>query len=134
MTSQDVRPPLTSDAAVRGATGHDYDAWFALLDAWGASGRTHGEIAAWLIGERGTDTWWAQTITVQYERARGLRPPGAAATARCWSAERQPAAHAPSSQLLVLNPDLTSAPEQPSRRTRTAPWRRRQPPSTRPIR
>jgi uncharacterized protein YndB with AHSA1/START domain len=76
MTSQDARPPLTSDAAVRGATGHDYDAWFARLDAWGASGRTHGEIAAWLVGERGTDTWWAQTITVQYERARRLRPPG----------------------------------------------------------
>ena len=36
--------------------------------------RKHGEIAATLTDEHGVDSWWAQTITVGYERARGLRP------------------------------------------------------------
>lgn len=66
----------TSEEAVRGATGRGYDEWFALLDAGDANGRKHGEIAAWLMGEHGVDNWWAQTITVEYERARGMRPPG----------------------------------------------------------
>jgi hypothetical protein len=73
---QDARVARTSEEAVRGATGRDYDEWFALLDAWEAVSRAHGEIAAWLIGEHRIDNWWAQTITVEYERARGLRPPG----------------------------------------------------------
>ena len=76
MRSQDARPALTSEEAVRGATGRDYGEWFALLDAWNADGRRHGEIAAWLADEHGTGSWWAQTITVEYERARGMRPPG----------------------------------------------------------
>ena len=68
--------PLTSAQAVRRATGRERDAWFALLDAWGAAGREHREIAAWLMGQHGVHGWWAQTLTVDYERARGLRPPG----------------------------------------------------------
>src|SRR5699024_1767970 len=40
-----------SDDKVRVATGHGYQAWFALLDAWAATTRTHTEIAA----HRGAD-------------------------------------------------------------------------------
>jgi hypothetical protein len=76
VTGQDERVAHTSDGAVTGATGRSYDEWFAQLDAWDASGRGHGEIAAWLMNEHGVDNWWAQTITVEYERSRGLRPPG----------------------------------------------------------
>jgi Activator of Hsp90 ATPase homolog 1-like protein len=65
---------LTSDEAVQGATGRGYDEWFALLDAAGMVSRKHGGIAAKLTDEHGVDSWWAQTITVGYERARGLRP------------------------------------------------------------
>ncbi|PWV54999.1 SRPBCC domain-containing protein [Nocardiopsis sp. L17-MgMaSL7] len=65
-----------SDAKVTDATGRDYDAWFALLDAWGATSRTHTEIAAWLVEEQGVPDWWAQTVTVAYEQERGLRVPG----------------------------------------------------------
>ena len=71
-----VPEPRTSGQAVRRATGRDRDAWFAQLDAWGALDREHREIAAWLIGEHGVDNWWAQTLTVDYEHARGLRAPG----------------------------------------------------------
>jgi hypothetical protein len=75
-SSQAMHKPGTSGEAVRRATGRDRDEWYALLDVWGATGRRHGEIAAWLTGEHGVDSWWAQTLTVDYEQARGLRAPG----------------------------------------------------------
>jgi hypothetical protein len=68
--------PRVSEEAVRRATGRDRDDWFALLDGWGAAKREHRDIAAWLTGEHQVDRWWAQTLTVDYEHARGLRPPG----------------------------------------------------------
>lgn len=68
--------PRTSAAAVRAATGRDRDAWFRLLDAWDATARLHKDIAAWLMDRHGVDHWWAQTLTVDYEQARGMRPPG----------------------------------------------------------
>lgn len=62
--------------AVRRATGRDREEWFTLLDAWGAPGRQYREIAAWLTGEHEVSRWWAQKLIVEYEQARGLRPPG----------------------------------------------------------
>jgi hypothetical protein len=59
-----------------GPTGRPYSEWFAELDAWGATGVPHKQIAAWLRNERGVPDWWAQNITVEYERARGLRAVG----------------------------------------------------------
>jgi hypothetical protein len=59
-----------------GPTGRPYREWFAELDEWGAVGREHKEIAAWLMNEQGVRGWWAQHITVEYERARGLREKG----------------------------------------------------------
>jgi hypothetical protein len=61
---------------VVGPTGRPYSEWFAQLDAWGATEVPHKEIAAWLTSERGVPGWWAQNITVEYERARGLREVG----------------------------------------------------------
>jgi uncharacterized protein YndB with AHSA1/START domain len=65
-----------SDEAVRRETGRGWDEWFALLDGWGAADRKHGEIARWLVAEHGVGGWWAQSVTVAYEQARGLRVPG----------------------------------------------------------
>ncbi|MFG3708112.1 hypothetical protein ACGF7U_25740 [Micromonospora sp. NPDC047670] len=65
-----------SDALVRERTGRGWDEWFVLLDAWGATGRTHAEIARWLVDTHGVAGWWAQSLTVGYEQARGLRAPG----------------------------------------------------------
>lgn len=64
---------LTSDDAMRRGSGRGHEEWFALLDAWGATERTHPEIARWLRETHGTPSWWTQTITVDYERARGMR-------------------------------------------------------------
>lgn len=68
--------PRVSNEAVERATGRARDEWFALLDAWGAVERKHSEIAAWLVAEHGVEHWWSQTLTVDYEQARGLRPLG----------------------------------------------------------
>jgi uncharacterized protein YndB with AHSA1/START domain len=70
-------PRLTvSDAAIRRRTGHGWEEWFDLLDEWGAIDRPHKEIARWLVEAQGVDGWGAQSITVSYERARGLRAVG----------------------------------------------------------
>jgi hypothetical protein len=67
---------LTSDDAMRRATGKGHADWFGLLDAWGATDHSHTEIARWLNTEHGVPGWWSQNITVSYERARGMRKPG----------------------------------------------------------
>jgi hypothetical protein len=61
---------------VRERTGRTWNQWFSVLDGWGAAEREHPEIASWLIAEQGVPGWWAQGITVEYEKARGLRPQG----------------------------------------------------------
>ena len=71
----EFEPPM-SDDAIRERTGRGWDEWFALLDAWEAASRPHPEIARWLREEHGVGGWSAQSVTVGYERARGLRAPG----------------------------------------------------------
>lgn len=71
----DFEPTLSSEKLAE-ATGRDWDEWLELLDQAGAIKRTHTEIARWLTDEQKVPGWWAQSITVGYERARGLREPG----------------------------------------------------------
>jgi uncharacterized protein YndB with AHSA1/START domain len=73
-----------SDEAVRKATGKGWDEWIAVLDAHGADAMSHREIAAMLndtglIGDAGG--WWAQSVTVGYEYAKGRRVKGETAGA-----------------------------------------------------
>lgn len=68
-----VAEPGASDAAVQRATGKTWDEWLTLLDAWGGTGRTHPEIARHVQETSGISGWWAQSVTVGYERARGMR-------------------------------------------------------------
>lgn len=86
--------PTTDDAVLR-ATGRAYTAWFAELDAAGAAEQGHTQIAAWLADERGVPGWWAQAITVAYERARGLRATNQVAGGFQVTASRTIAAGAP---------------------------------------
>src|SRR5215216_5777729 len=65
--------PGVSDAAVQRATGKSWDEWFALLDAWQGTTHNHTEIARHVYETYGIDGWWAQGVTVGYERARGMR-------------------------------------------------------------
>jgi hypothetical protein len=64
---------VVPDDAMRRATSKGHAHWFALLDAWGATDHGHTEIARWLGETHGVPGWWTQSITVAYERARGLR-------------------------------------------------------------
>ena len=65
--------PTISDAAVQAKTGRVWAEWFTLLDAEGAAGMTHREIAVRLRETHGLSGWWSQMVTVAYEQARGRR-------------------------------------------------------------
>lgn len=65
-----------SDSALLDATGKDWAGWFAILENWGASERSHTEIARYLSGDHGVPGWWAQGITVGFERTIGRREVG----------------------------------------------------------
>lgn len=65
--------PTISDAAVKKATGKSWDEWFPLLDDAGAKKLSHPEIVSIVGKEFGAGSWWQQMVTVEYERARGLR-------------------------------------------------------------
>ncbi len=71
-------PLITSDANILERTGRGWEAWFDLLDGWGAEEQPHREIARRVAAELGIEplAWNAQAITVSYERARGLRVVG----------------------------------------------------------
>ncbi len=69
-----AQPPVSEEAIVKG-TGRGWDDWFRTLDAWDATSHTHTEIARYVNGEHGIDGWWSQSVTVGYERARGMRAP-----------------------------------------------------------
>ncbi len=68
-----VAEPTMSDASIRKGTGRSWDDWFRRLDAWGATAHTHTEIARHVRDTEGVDGWWAQSVTVGYEWARGMR-------------------------------------------------------------
>ncbi|MDQ3150159.1 MAG: hypothetical protein M3Q38_09600 [Chloroflexota bacterium] len=63
---------MTDSAMVRGS-GKPLGEWLAILDAWGARERKHPDTARWLVSEHGIGGWWAQSVTVGYEKARGMR-------------------------------------------------------------
>jgi uncharacterized protein YndB with AHSA1/START domain len=65
-----------SDEVIQRRTGRGWEEWFDMLDDWGAVRRPHKEIATWLREQQGVPGWDAQSITVSYERARGLREVG----------------------------------------------------------
>jgi uncharacterized protein YndB with AHSA1/START domain len=67
---------VVSDERMVEATGRSHEEWFAILDAWGGTHHDHTEIARHVVGDLGVAGWWGQSITVSYERARGLRAVG----------------------------------------------------------
>jgi len=65
-----------SDQTLSARTGRTWEEWVRLLDARGARSMIHRDIAEYLCEEHGIPGWWAQTVTVGYERIRGLRDTG----------------------------------------------------------
>jgi hypothetical protein len=73
MAKGETYTPAMSNAAVKAKTGRDWYGWFQVLDKKQAHKLAHKDIATLLYGEHEVPGWWAQMVTVEYERARGLR-------------------------------------------------------------
>jgi len=65
-----------SDAALEAKTGCTWARWVSALDRWGAMDKTHTQIAKHVYDTYKVGGWWAQTVTVGYERIKGLRARG----------------------------------------------------------
>ncbi len=78
-----------SDEAVSAKTGKTWRAWVDALDALDATSKTHREIAA-AVRERwpAIGGWWAQSVTVGYERIRKLRARGQQRTTKLFDANK----------------------------------------------
>ncbi|MDQ3657896.1 MAG: hypothetical protein M3457_22825 [Chloroflexota bacterium] len=74
MATSTAKPDI-SDEAMREGSGKSWDEWVHVLDAWGAAEKPHKEIAQYVC-DLGVDGWWAQGVTVGYERIKGLRAHG----------------------------------------------------------
>ncbi|MBK8250092.1 MAG: hypothetical protein IPK85_22270 [Gemmatimonadetes bacterium] len=64
------------DATISARTGRSWKEWTEELDAKKALEWTHTEIARHVHTALGVGHWWAQTVTVGYERIKGLRAIG----------------------------------------------------------
>lgn len=76
-------PPLdfaqlagVSDATLEAKTGCNWETWVRSLDAHDMASKPHREIAAFVHAKYDVSAWWAQTVTVGYERIKGLREVG----------------------------------------------------------
>jgi hypothetical protein len=65
-----------SDDKVKEKTGCTWERWVRALDQHGAAEMSHREIAALVSKEYKVPDWWTQTVTVGYERIKGLRARG----------------------------------------------------------
>ena len=65
-----------SDAIIKERTGCTWERWVKALDRAKADTWSHREIAKYIMEKYKTPGWWAQTVTVGYERIKGLRAVG----------------------------------------------------------
>ena len=65
-----------SDASVKKATGCTWERWVKALDYAKADSWTHKEIAEYVHTRFKVRDWWTPTVTVGYERIKGLRARG----------------------------------------------------------
>ena len=69
-----------SEARCIEKTGHGFAHWFEVLDRFGARAAGHTKAARHLHTDLGVSAWYAQSITVAYDRAHGLREVGQRST------------------------------------------------------
>jgi hypothetical protein len=65
-----------SDEKVKRATGCPWERWVHALDVVEAHTWPHRSIAEYVHEKFKTPSWWTQTVTVGYERIKGLRVKG----------------------------------------------------------
>jgi hypothetical protein len=66
----------TSDVTIKAKTGCTWESWVHALDHHGAEQMTHREIVTVVNTKYKVPDWWSQTVTVGYERIKGLRARG----------------------------------------------------------
>ncbi len=64
------------DDLIKEKTGCTWERWVYALDRHGAEQMSHRDIAALVHTKYKIDGWWAQSVTVGYERIKGLRARG----------------------------------------------------------
>jgi hypothetical protein len=64
------------DAILKEKTGCTWERWVKALDSHKAYTWPHREIAKYVMEKYKVAGWWAQTVTVGYERIKGLRAVG----------------------------------------------------------
>lgn len=67
--------PEQSDEVIRRATGRGWDEWCDVIDAWPGKDDGHSAIAAYVQEQHAIPGWWAQAVTVGFERITGRRLP-----------------------------------------------------------
>lgn len=65
--------PTIQDASAREATGRSLGEWYTELDGLGGPARGRRELVQHLLTVARLEEWWATTLVVEYERARGQR-------------------------------------------------------------
>jgi hypothetical protein len=65
-----------SDATIKAKTGCTWERWVQALDHHGAEQMSHREIATLVNTKYKIPGWWSQSVTVGYERIKGLRARG----------------------------------------------------------
>ncbi len=65
-----------SDATIKAKTGCNWERWVKALDYKQAHTWSHREIAAYVHKTFKIPGWWSQSVTVGYERIKGLRAIG----------------------------------------------------------
>jgi uncharacterized protein YndB with AHSA1/START domain len=65
-----------SDAVLKAKTGCTWERWVKALDHAQAYTWPHREIAKYVEEQYKVSGWWAQTVTVGYERIKGMRAIG----------------------------------------------------------
>lgn len=73
MKIEAVDTPDITDAAAKQKTGKTLTQWYAVLDAAGGNAKGRRELSNLVLEQVGKDAWWATTIVVEYERAKGQK-------------------------------------------------------------
>jgi hypothetical protein len=68
-----VTEPQQSDLVIREHTGRGWEQWREAIEDWPGHEQGHAAVASWLQEEHGVPGWWAQAVTVGWERITGRR-------------------------------------------------------------
>jgi uncharacterized protein YndB with AHSA1/START domain len=98
-----------SDEKLKEKTGCTWERWVWALDLVNAQAWPHSEIARYVHEKYKVPSWWTQTVTVGYERIKGLRERGQRRSGS-WEASKSRTIGAPVSALFkaLKQPKLRS--------------------------